>query len=104
MSRVKTSQDIYITDNSNLVNTEILFNNHCVFVNNCLKLMYGKLPSYAYYDDINDTYHFYENLANEEKYIIYNYLVHNKFINPYVITAQYFCINFRKIIDDMINE
>jgi hypothetical protein len=52
-----------------------------IFVNKCLTLMHGKLPSYAYYQSNDEIINFWNELSDEYYPIIYNYLVENEFID-----------------------
>jgi hypothetical protein len=49
-----------------------------LFVNELLTFLYGKLPSYCYYDSNNDLNNFWNNLKETEYDNIYNYLIKNK--------------------------
>ncbi len=73
---------------------------HYTFVNLCLNILSsGNLPSYCYYDDDATLDPFYENLRNEDKNKIFNYLVSKKYINPDVISKDVFFTETRKTIE-----
>ena len=51
-----------------------------LFINHCLTLLYGNLPSYCYYTSNKDLDNFYDNLSEEEYIIIYKFLLDNYLI------------------------
>lgn len=52
-----------------------------LFVNKCLTLMHGPLPSYAYYQSNDDITNFWNELEDNYFPIIFNYLIENEFID-----------------------
>jgi len=52
-----------------------------LFVNKCLTLIHGRLPSYAYYQSNDDITNFWNDLDDEMYPIIFNYLIENEFID-----------------------
>ena len=52
-----------------------------LFVNKCLTLMYGLLPSFAYYQSNDDITNFWNELDDNYYPIIFNYLIENEFID-----------------------
>ena len=50
------------------------------FVNTFLNILYGKLPSYCYYDSDDDLSNFWDNLNVNDYEIIENFLVFNNYI------------------------
>jgi hypothetical protein len=51
------------------------------FVNTFLNILYGKLPSYCYYEPGDDLSNFWNNLTNNDYEIIEDFLVFNNYIN-----------------------
>jgi hypothetical protein len=51
------------------------------FVNTFLNILYGKLPSYCYYDSDDELTNFWNNLTDTDYSIIEEYLIGNLFIN-----------------------
>ncbi len=54
------------------------------FVNTFLNILYGKLPSYCYYEPDDDLSNFWNNLTNNDYEIIEDFLVFNNYINKKV--------------------
>lgn len=52
-----------------------------LFINKCLTLMHGPLPSYAYYQSNDDIINFWNDLDDNYYPIIFNYLIENEFID-----------------------
>ena len=70
------------------------------FVNTFLNILYGKLPSYCYYDPDDDLSNFWNNLTEEHFEIIENFLVFNNYIDDHIIdNAKKNVLNFIKNID-----
>ena len=59
-----------------------------LFVNKCLTLMHGPLPSYAYYQSNDDVKHFWDDLEDDYYPMIYNYLIENDFLDEEFIDTQ----------------
>ncbi len=51
------------------------------FVNTFLNILYGKLPSYCYYQPGDDLSNFWNNVTEDHYEIIENFLVFNNYIN-----------------------
>ncbi len=51
------------------------------FVNTFLNILYGKLPSYCYYQPEDDLSNFWNNVTEDHYEIIENFLVFNNYIN-----------------------
>lgn len=52
-----------------------------LFVNKCLTLMHGQLPSYAYYQSNDEVVNFWNELDDDYYPVIYNYLIETEFID-----------------------
>jgi hypothetical protein len=50
------------------------------FINTFLNILYGKLPSYCYYESNDDLSNFWNNLTEDNYEIIKNFLVFNNYI------------------------
>ena len=57
------------------------FETHFEFVNFCLNLLHGKLPSYCFYDDDLDAMKFWDELSDEEYETIHIYLTEFNYID-----------------------
>jgi hypothetical protein len=52
-----------------------------LFVNKCLTLIHGPLPSYAYFESNDEIQNFWNELEDEYYPVIYNYLIEIEFID-----------------------
>ena len=68
-----------------------------LFVNKCLTLVNGPLPSYAYYQSNDEILDFWDDLEYKYYPIIYWYLVDNEYINDYDIHS------LKEIVIDFVN-
>ena len=68
-----------------------------LFVNKCLTLIYGPLPSYAYYQSNDDVKHFWDDLEDDYYPMIYNYLIETEFIEG-INTPDLDSSNFEHIL------
>ncbi len=69
------------------------------FVNTFLNILYGKLPSYCYYEPEDDLSNFWNNLTEDNYEIIENFLVFNNYIKEHNIgKSKENVINFIKNI------
>jgi hypothetical protein len=70
------------------------------FVNTFLNILYGKLPSYCYYQSDDDLKNFWNNLNITDYEIIEKYLVFNNYIQENIIgKSKENVLNFIKSID-----
>jgi hypothetical protein len=78
---------------------------HYNFVNRFLNILSkSKLPSYCYYYNNNELHYFYNNLTNEDKHTIYEFLIINKYINQEIIKENQFIENTRTLIESMCDQ
>ena len=68
-----------------------------IFVNMCMNKLYGRLPSYCYYDDNHDLDNFWNKLENKDYEVIYNYLLELKLIQEDKIIN-----NYKEIVLDFV--
>ncbi len=69
------------------------------FVNTFLNILYGKLPSYCYYEPEDDLSNFWNNVTEDHYEIIENFLVFNNYIDGHIIgKSKQNVINFIKNI------
>lgn len=73
-------------------------NEEYLFVNYCMAMFYGKLPSYCYYFDNAEIYNFWNNLSNDEFKMIYDYLC---FTNQIKNTNT---LDISKLVIDFVDE
>jgi hypothetical protein len=52
-----------------------------LFINKCLSIIHGPLPSYAYFQSNDEIQNFWNELEDEYYPVIYNYLIEIEFIN-----------------------
>ena len=64
----------------------------------CMNKLYGKLPSYCYYDDNHELDNFWYKLENKDYEVIYNYLVKLKLIQQENIND----INYKDVVLDFV--
>ena len=69
-----------------------------IFVNLCMNKLYGKLPSYCYYDDNNNLDNFWNKLEEKDYEVIYNYLLELKLIEEVKSNN----INYKDIVIDFV--
>ena len=70
------------------------------FVNTFLNILYGKLPSYCYYQPDDDLSNFWNNLTVNDYEIIENFLVFNNYIQEIIIgKSKENVLNFINSID-----
>jgi hypothetical protein len=70
------------------------------FVNTFLNILYGKLPSYCYYNMDDDLSNFWDNLNIKDYEIIEDFLLLNNYIHNIIIgKSKENVLNFIKTID-----
>lgn len=71
-----------------------------IFVNKCLTLLHGNLPSYCYYDCNDELYNFWNEVTLQEFDIIYKYLCEINYIKHEPNDTQ----NHVTIVMNFVNE
>jgi len=89
-------------EDDNLYYPPIDSHSQYIFVNNCLQILYGKLPSYCYYKPNDNFNNFWNKLNDNEFDEIYSYIIESYYITEDDFN-KYYKKTKKEIVLDYVN-